>query len=708
MNSEATKYTCPMHPEIVSTNPGSCSKCGMKLEKIENMQSIFPRSGGRTNGEMRIETGGHKTHSETYLKSRFLISVPLTILVIVMSPLVTDWLGLKFPYPSQEVVLFALATFIVFYCGIPFYEMAKGEIKTRNLGMMALVSLAVLSGYFFSVAATFLFAGESLYWEISILVVAFLFGHWVEIKAVKSTGRALKELATLLPDQAHLIGDKDTTDVETATLKKGDRLLVKPGEKIPMDGRVVDGYSSVNEALITGESRPVTKQVGSEVIGGSMNNDGSLVVEVTKTGSETFIGQIMELVRHAQLSKPTVQKLEDKAAYILTVVAVLVSLSTFILWFFVFPQGAVFASTLAILVIVIACPPALGLAIPTVTTLTTSLAAKHGILIKDMTAFEVFRKASFVVFDKTGTLTQGTFMVENIIPYKNNDKEAIVEMASGVEVFSQHAIAQGIVNYAKNKKYVIPKATNFLSIAGKGAKGKIGNSTILVGNQLLLEEQGVSDKRGFDLIKLEAAGKTITFVAKDKSLQGGMILGDPLRLEAKEAISLLAQRGIKTALLTGDRLEIGRAVAFELGVDSFFAEVLPEEKVAKMKQLQEQGEIVVMVGDGVNDAASLAQANVGIAIGAGTAVAVETSSLVLVKNDPRDVARALDLSRLNYKKMIQNLVYATLYNILALPLASGVLFPLGILLRPEWSALFMSASSLVVVVNALTLKRARL
>lgn len=694
-SGKGTLYTCPMDPEIVRHEPGDCPKCGMKLEP-KLIHTEHENSGGHTNMEQGF-------------KRRFFIAIPLTVAVLLLSPQIQNWFGYSIDFPGINLILFFLASIIVIYNGWPFYVMAKGEIKTRAYGMMTLVSLAVLSGYFFSVAATFIFEGESLYWEVSTLVLAFLFGHWMEMRAVRGATGALAELAKLIPPNAHKLEGKEIVEVGTEELIEGDKILIRPGEKIPIDGKVVDGESSVNESMITGESQPVNKKVGDEVIGGTINNDGSLTLLVTKTGEETAISQIMELIREAQETKPQVQKLADRAAKYLTFVALTVGISTFLFWFFISPQGAIFAVTLAITVIVIACPHALGLAIPTVTTITTSLAAKNGILIRDMGAAEIARKLNYVVFDKTGTLTQGKFGVSEIISSQGVTEKELLGFSASVEQSSQHSIAAGIVDKAKEEKIKLETTKDFKSFPGKGAEGKIGSDVIIIGNKVLMTEKKIE----FDEIKTKAQGlekseKTLVYVAKNNNLIGVIALEDLVRKESKEIIESLKRLKIKTAMLTGDNKDVAQSVADKLGIDTVFAQVLPEDKVNKIKELQSKGNIVAMVGDGVNDAASLTQAHVGIAIGAGTDVAIEAAEIVLVKDDLRDVVKAIRLSKKTNTKMKQNLAWAAGYNLLTIPIAAGVLFPFGILLRPEWGALIMSASSVIVVVNALSLRKANL
>lgn len=643
------KYICPMHPDVVMDKPGMCPKCGMELIEVKSSKSKM----------QNMDHADHHAHMAEDFKRRFFVSLPLVLIVLV------------FP---QNLLRALLTTFIVFYGGFPFFKEAAVELRSKNYGMMTLVSLAVLSGYFFSLSATFLFKGESLWGEISTLVLVFLFGHYLEMKAVLGTGNALGELAKLIPPSAHLVSGNDIKDVKTEVLNKGDVVLVKPGEKVPVDGEVIEGMSSVNESMITGESRPVGKKMGDFVIGGSVNSDGSLTIRITKIGNETAIAQISELVRRAQETKPNVQKLADRAANYLTIIAIVAGIGTFLYWMFINPQGAIFAGTLAIGVIVITCPHALGLAIPTVTTITSSLAAKSGILIRDMRGLEAARNIDYVVFDKTGTLTEGNFGVVGVV-----DGE-VLRLAAAVEARSEHPIAKAIVDEAKRKGLEVAKVKNFKSYPGIGVTGNVGKS------------------------KIEIKGPGVR-VFKDGKVIGTIEVADKIRAESKEVIVRLHNLGIKTVMLTGDKKEIGEKVGKELGIDTVYAEVKPQDKVNKVKELESKGYKVAFVGDGVNDAPSLKQANVGIAIGAGTDVAISSSEIVLVKSNPMDVAKIIELSKRVDAKMKQNLVWATGYNILAIPAAAGAFMSFGIMLKPEWGALLMSASSLIVVANALSLKR---
>ncbi len=702
-----------MHPDVTSNKPGKCPKCGMNLVEIRGPMEKMDHAGMK-----HTETNSEKSEVEKFdmdpmehhkmmaddFRKRFFAVLPLTILVLVLSMQIQEWLRFSLDFQGREFVLFILGTAIVVYGGKPFFSAAKSEIKTRNFGMMTLVSLALSTGYLFSSAATFLFTGESLWWEISTLALAFLFGHYLEMRAVIGTGGALKELAKLIPDTAHLLVKGSIKDVQTHELQKGDYLLVKPGERIPADGIVTDGISSVDESMLTGESRPIAKEKGNEVIGGSINNDGSLTVKITKTGAESAIAQIMDLIRQAQNTKPKVQELADKAANVLTLTAITVGTGTFIYWLLINPQGIVFAATLAITVIVIACPHALGLAIPTVTTITSSVAAKNGILIRDMKGLEVARKLKYLVLDKTGTLTEGKFGVTKIIGL-NIDENQLLKFASSVDLHSQHSVAQGIVSYAKGEGVEPSPATNFKSFPGKGAEGTVDGAKIDVGNRMMMTEAGVNTEK----IEIPANSVgTVVYVAKNNEAIGAIILEDTIREESKSAIEAFHKMGISVVMLTGDKKEVAEMVGAELGIDKVYSEVLPDQKTSKIKELQDEGYVVGMVGDGVNDAPALTQAHIGIAIGAGTSVAIESAEMVLVKSNPLDIVKAISLSRRTDSKMKQNLLWAAGYNVITIPLAAGVLYSYGILLRPEWGALLMSASSLIVVANALTLKNQHL
>lgn len=663
---------------------------------------------------MKDNKGGKEMdHHQMMVKQfriRTLISFILTIPVLLLSKTVQGWLGIIVPnFGFNTFFLVTLASIIVLYGASPFYIGAVKSIKRGLLDMNVLVTLAVLSGYLYSLGTTFIFVAPDLYWEISTLVLFLVFGHWMEMRAVVGASGALGELVKLIPPKANLVKGDNIVEIETADVKVGDVLLIRPGDRIPIDGVVIEGETDVSESMLTGESKPVSKVVGDNVVGGSINGSGSVRIKVSKIGEDTALSQIIELVKSAQESKPRSQKLADRAAHYLTLTAIIVSILTFIFWAGFTGLGVVFALTLTISVLVITCPHALGLAIPTVTSISTTLAAKNGMLIKDMGALEHSRDLGYVIFDKTGTLTLGKFGVSDIITFSDWDKDKVLKNAASLEINSEHVIGKGIVEKAKGMNTSDFKVEKFTAIAGKGASAIINGKLVYVGNRAFMNDIDVDINSSKDeMQKLSSQGKTVVYIASDKEVKGIIALSDVIRDESLEAIKGLKKLGVKVAMLTGDNEIVAKYVADEVGVDTYFAQVLPEGKADKVKLLQEKGFKVAMVGDGVNDAPALTQSDVGIAIGAGTDVAIESAEIVLVKNDPRDIPRLITLSKKTMTKMKQNLIWATGYNIIAIPIAAGVLHPYGIMLLPEYAALIMAASSIIVVANALTLKRLNL
>lgn len=654
--------------------------------------------------------GEHDHHAmmEKDFKKRFFLVAILTLPVLVLSPTVQSWLGFRVSFPGARYLLFTLATLITVYGTWPFYKGAAKALKRGVLDMSVLVSLAVSAGYLFSVGTTFAFQAIDFYWEISTLVAVLLLGHWLEMRAVRGTTGALRELLKLIPSTAHRLNGDTVEDVPTNILTVGDLLLVRPGEQIPVDGEVVEGESSLNEAMVTGESKPVFKSAGDTVIGGTINGEGALKVRATNVGEDTALAQIVRLVREAQASKPPIQRLADRAAHWLTIIAVGAGLVTFLFWFFLGNQPFVFALTLAITVLVIACPHALGLAIPVVTTISTTLGAKNGILIRNAHAAELARRITTVIFDKTGTLTRGEFGVTEVIAFTDVPEEELLARIAGIEQGSEHTIAQGIVRSAVERGLVLSPATGVQAIPGKGVRAVVDGKTIYVGNRALMAEIGVEIPSDPRLDPLEKEGKTVVFAAEEGRIVGAVGLADLIREESRTAVTELKKAGIQVAMLTGDSKPVAEWVGRELNLDLIFSEVRPEEKAEKVKELQRAGHVVAMVGDGINDAPALVQADVGIAIGAGTNVAIESADVVLVKNDPRDVGRLIRLSHATMRKMRQNLVWATAYNGIAIPAAAGVFQPFGFVLEPQWGALIMAASTVIVAINALLLRRVRL
>ncbi len=641
----------------------------------------------------------HHAHMVKDFKKRFWVSIVITVPVLILSPLIQRALGITvaLDFPGDRYVLFGLSSIIFFYGAYPFLKGLFQDVGSGKPGMMTLISVAISAAYFYSSSVVFGLEGKLFFWELVTLIDIMLLGHWIEMRSIMGASKALEELAKLLPSEAHkVLPDGSIQDVPLDEILSGDHVLVKPGEKIPSDGEVLEGESSVNESMITGESKPVVKNAGAEVIGGSINGEGSLKVEVKKVGKDSFLSQMIELVREAQASKSKTQDLANRAALWLTIISLGVGTSTFFIWYVVLGKEFVFALERAITVMVITCPHALGLAIPLVVAVSTALSAKNGLLIRNRASFEKGRNIGAIIFDKTGTLTEGRFGVTDIVPLNSTgDRTSLLSYAASIEVHSEHPIARGIVASA-NK---IHKVENFKAIPGKGAEGKINGKDVQVVSPGYLREKDIDihDER---IHRLAAQGKTVVYVVIDEKVEAAIALADIIRPESKKAISLLKGLGIRAMMLTGDNIQVAQWVSEEIGLDEYFAEVLPHEKSDKVKEVQSRGITVAMTGDGVNDAPALAQADVGIAIGAGTDVAVETADIVLVRSNPLDAVAILKLAKATYRKMIQNLAWATGYNIIAIPLAAGVLYGAGIVLGPAMGAVFMSLSTIIVAINA--------
>lgn len=639
---------------------------------------------------------------------RFWIVTFLLIPLVLTNEFVAGLLGIG-EFGLGKWIQFIIAT-VIFGFSLIFFQHARHEIMARKYGMMTLVSLAVGAGYLFSVASTFTPAIDvEFYLEISTLIWVLLFGHYLEARSSAAAGDALQEVAKLLPSKAHRIVDGREEDVDVAELNEGDVVLVKSGEKMPADGVIIKGSANVDESLISGESKPVHKVKGSEVVAGSICLDGALTISLNRVGENSTIGQIQKLIAQAQHTKPTQQRIADKASAILTVVAAITALLTLLVWSVFLGEPFVFAATLAITVLVIACPHALGLAIPTVTTITTSLAIKNGVFIKDLAKLEVIRKTDYVVLDKTGTLTEGKFGVTDVVPTGGANKRDVLKIAASLGSHSSHVLDRPIVSEAMDENITLDDVTNFVTVGGRGISGKIAGKDYFVGNRVFItEKSGLDKETEEEYEKLLEKGGTVIFVADSRRAIGLIALADEIKEESFDAVRELHELGIKVAMLTGDNKQVAESVAKELGIDTYFAEVLPEDKYKHVKQLQEAGHTVLMVGDGINDAPALTQADAGIAIGAGTDVAVEAGDVVLTRNNPQDIARLVKLAKKVYRKMVENLVWALGYNIIAIPAAAGVFATFGFFLRPEIGALVMSLSTVIVVLNALTLKRTRL
>ncbi|MEM2355605.1 MAG: copper-translocating P-type ATPase [Candidatus Bathyarchaeia archaeon] len=650
---------------------------------------------------MTAHSHHHHAHHVAEFKRRFWASLALTVPILLLSEMIQMWFGLEWlKIPFQKEVLSLLSLIVYFYGGWPFLKGLADEVKAKQPGMMTLIGAAISVAMFYSLGTVFAFSGKDFYWELATLIDVMLLGHWVEAKSVMGASMALEELVRIMPTTAHLIKNGEIVDVPTTQLQKGDVVLVRPGEKIPSDGVVVEGESSVNEALLTGESKPVSKTVGDRVVGGAINGEGVLKVQVERIGEETYLAQVIKLVNQAQESRSRTQDLANRAAALLFYVALAAGIIAFIAWSFL--AGSDVALERAVTVLVIACPHALGLAIPLVVALSTSITAKNGILIRDRRAFEMVKDVDAVVFDKTGTLTVGRFGVTDIVSYTPENR--FLGLAAAVELNSEHVIAKAIVEYAKNKEVRIPQAKEFKALPGRGAYGKVGKSEVYVGSVNLLDELGMSlnDPK---IAELQKQGKTVVFVVVDGELAGAIALADMIRKESYEAVRELKKRGVKVYMLTGDSEEVASWVAKELGIDNYFARILPDKKAEKIKLLKDEGYRVAMVGDGVNDAPALVTADVGIAIGAGTDVAIESADIILVRNDPRDVVKAIDISRKTYAKMVQNLWWAAGYNTVTIPLAAGVLAGYGVSLPPAVGAVIMSLSTVIVALNSQTLKK---
>ena len=655
------------------------------------------------------EHGEHKhSHAEHHkmmmedFKKRFIVSAILTIPILLLSPLIQKFLGFTFTFKGDHYVLFTLSAIVYFYGGWPFLNGMIDELKKKLPGMMTLIALAITVAFSYSVAVTFGLPGKTFYWELATLIDIMLLGHYIEMRSVLGASRALEELIKLMPTEAHLITPEGVKDIPVSELKKGDIVLVKPGEKIPSDGIIIEGETSVNEAMLTGESKPVYKKVGDGVIGGSINLEGAIKVRIEKTGKDTYLMQVVELVRQAQETRSRTQDLANRAAFWLTLIAITAGSITLGSWLYL-GMPFVFALERMVTVMVITCPHALGLAVPLVVSVSTSISAKKGILIRNREAFERAKDVQVVVFDKTGTLTEGKFEVTDVISLDEFEEGELIKYAATLESHSSHPIAQGIVEKDKELGIEFYDIEESKVLPGKGVQGIINGKEVFVVSPGFLKEKGLwkDDER---VNKVLEQGKTVVFLLIDGRLVGALALADRIRPESREAVKRLHEMGIKAYMLTGDNAKVAKWVAEELGLDGFFAEVLPHQKSEKVQELQKEGLIVAMVGDGINDAPALIQADVGIAIGAGTDVAIESADIILVKNDPRDVITAIHLARATYGKMVQNLAWATGYNTFAIPLAAGTLYSYGILLSPAVGALLMSLSTVIVAINARFLK----
>lgn len=680
------KYACPMHPQIIQDAPGKCPLCGMDLVPMVKQESSVGHS-------------SHKGGIDDFRK-RFYVVLILTVPIMLLSEMIQHWLNIHFSFPGSKYVLFFLSSIVFVYGGWPFLKGLVGELRAKNPGMMTLVGFAISVAYIYSVATVFGLQGMDFFWELATLILIMLLGHWIEIKSVAGASRELELLVQLLPDDAHLVHGEHIMDVKTETLKESDVILIKPGEKIPADGIITEGQSYLNESMLTGESKPVEKGIGDKVIAGSINGNGAIKVTVSHGAKDSYLSQVIKLVQDAQKSKSKTQLIADRAARWLTLIAIVAGITTFLAWY-LSGKDLAFSVERMVTVIVICCPHALGLAVPLVVAKSTALSAQHGLLIKNRTAFENSRKITTLVFDKTGTLTVGKFEVSKIVSISPGLSEnQLLKLAASLEQNSEHPIATGILQKATDLSLSVPAAVNFNAITGKGIEAIVDGDDVKVVSPGYLQEKQIALPVDYSA----EATETVVFILVNDQLAGYISLADSIRPESAEAIQTLHKNNIKSVLLTGDNRHVAESVANKLDMNSFFAEVLPHQKLEKIKELQDSGEYVAMTGDGVNDAPALAQANVGIAVGSGSDIAAETAGIVLVNSNPKDVVSLIQFGKATYRKMIQNLIWATGYNVVALPLAAGVLYKMGILLSPATGAVLMSVSTVVVAINANLLK----
>jgi Cu2+-exporting ATPase len=691
------EYKCP-HCGMEFDKPGNCTMCNVPLVEVveeKSREHCEPEEMKHEHHEHHDHTEHHKHMVEDF-KKRFFVSIIITVPILLLSPLIQEFLNYTLTFSGDKYLTFVLSSFVFFYGGWPFLKGLFEELKGKQPGMMTLIALAIFVAYLYSVAVVFGLKGKYFFWELATLIDIMLLGHWIEMKSVLGASRALEKLVQLLPDTAHIIAGDDIKDVKISALKRENIVLIKAGEKIPADAVITEGNSYIDESMLTGESKPVKKEKGDKIIGGSVNGDGVIKAKVTGTGEDSYLNKIVNLVKQAGGAKSKTQTLADRAAMWLTIIAISVGVMTFIVWIFKSPDIA-FAIERMATVMVITCPHALGLAIPLVSAVSTSLSAKNGLLIRNRTAFENSRKITTLVFDKTGTLTEGKFGVSSIKVFDSEyDEKNIIQIAASLEVNSEHSIAKGILSKTKELGLNTGKSENFEIIKGEGVKGKIE------GKEVRLVSKNYLDRHNIPIPEKEVKGLSgsLVFVLIDGKLKGLIELSDKIREDSYEAVERLKKEGIKCWMLTGDNKDVAKDVADELELDGFFAEVLPHEKQNKIKELQNKGEIVAMTGDGINDAPALAQADVGIAIGSGTDVAAETADIILVNSNPKDVASLIFFGKATYRKMAQNLFWATGYNVIAIPLAAGVLYNAGIIISPAVGAILMSMSTVIVAVNA--------
>ncbi|KKU18748.1 MAG: hypothetical protein UX29_C0019G0007 [Parcubacteria group bacterium GW2011_GWA2_46_10] len=711
-NPQEITYTCPMHPEVRKTAPGKCPGCGMDLISQKRSSNIDTAHDMQKMSHMDHEAAMTSPQiakvMEADMRRRFWVAFLLSIPIFLYSPVGEAVLRITLPSPiPTNWLLLILTTPIVFWSGSIFITGTYYSLKAKKLNMAVLIATGVLAAYLFSILLTFIGSTETFYEAAALLVTFVLFGHWMEMKSRKGTSESLRALFDLVPPRATVIRNGQEVSVLSAEIIKGDVVIVKPGDKVPVDGEVVEGESTIDESLITGESIPVTKTVGNLVIGGAVNVTGLLKFKARKVGSETVLAQIIKMVETAQNSKAPGQRIADRWAGRLVIVAISSGLVTFLSWYFFGKASLLIALTFAISAVVIACPDALGLATPTAVAVGTGTGAKNNVLIKDAATLENTSRINAIILDKTGTLTEGKPKVTDVIAFNGFTSETVLQYEATIEAASNHPIAKAIIDEAENRGIKSLSLQSFTSVAGHGLKGVIDEKNILAGKEKLLENNGVDIEKEHEAIdKLSSQGKTLSLLAVDGVLAGVVAVADTIKPNSQKTVKELKRLGVEVVMITGDHPKVAEAVGKELDIDRLFAEVVPEDKASYVKKLQDEGKFVAMVGDGINDAPALAQADIGIAIGAGTDVAIETGNIVLMKSDPYDIVAAIRLSKATVVKMKQNLFWAAIYNLLAIPVAAGVFYPsFGLLLRPEVSALLMSASSIIVATNAVSLKR---
>ena len=646
----------------------------------------------------------HSSHHEHMIKdfrTRFWISLVVTVPILALSPMIQDIFGYELEFQYSKYLLFALSTFVYFYGGWPFLTGLVDELKKKQPGMMTLIGVAITVAWGYSSATTLGVEGKTFFWELATLIDIMLLGHWIEMKSVVGASRSLQKLVEMMPTEAHRIKNGETEDVKVDELEEGDKVRVKPGEKIPVDGIILDGESNVDESMVTGESKPVKKGEDDKVIGGTVNGNSSLSIEVQQAGDNAYLSKVINMVREAQDEKSKTQHLADRIAFWLTIIALTIGFGTLAVWL-ILGREFVFALERMASVMVITCPHALGLAVPLVVAISTAISAKHGLLIRNRTAFENSRKISLFAFDKTGTLTKGNFGVSVVKSLNDSyDDKEILKLAGALESNSEHPLAEGIMKKVEEDEIDLPEAKDFDTISGEGIQGEVDGKKVKVVSPGYLEKNDIYIPDDLE----ENERETRVFVVVDDKLAGMIALSDEIREESYEAVKTLKNKGMKVFMITGDNEKVAKAVSNELDLDGYYAEILPDEKNEKIKKFQEDGEFVAMTGDGINDAPALATADVGIAVGSGTDVAAETADIILVNSNPHDIVALILFGRETHKKMIQNFIYATAYNVVAIPLAAGVLISAGIVISPALGALLMSLSTVVVAINAQLLRR---